>query len=123
MDKIQNRRQFIRNAGYMTLGVALLGCGAAEESTTSTSENNTGNNTTSEAPIWSRIPTQSWIVGVPVFIDLADYVTDPEGDALAISLDKALPNGVTLNGSIISGTPTAVTQSATYMATADDGDL
>ena len=117
MNKLQTRRQFICNAGYVAVGVALLGCGGDGGDTPTD-----GGATNNEAPAWSRIPTQAWIVGVPVYIDLKDYVTDPDGDALAISLDKALPDGVTLNGSVISGTPTAVTASALYVATADDGN-
>jgi hypothetical protein len=122
MSKQQTRRQFICNAGYMVAGVALLGCNGsgndapADEDETDGGENNGG------APVWSRIPAQTWIVGVPVYIDLKDYVTDPDGDTLAISLDEALPEGITLNGSVISGTPVAVTSSALYVATADDGN-
>ena len=114
MSKLQTRRQFILNVGYAAASVALLGCGS-DDNETATDSNN-------EAPVWSRIPTQAWIVGVPVYIDLKDYVIDPDGDALVISLDKALPDGVTLDGSVISGTPTAVTASALYVATADDGN-
>jgi hypothetical protein len=117
MSKLQTRRQFIRKAGYMAAGVALLGCGGDGGDAVTDGGANNG-----QAPVWSKIPTQDWIVGLPVYIDLKDYVTDPNGDALAITLDKALPDGVTLNGSVISGTPTAVTASAQYVATADDGN-
>ena len=113
MSKLQTRRQFILNVGYAAASVALLGCGRGDNETTTDSNN--------EAPVWSRIPTQAWIVGVPIYIDLMDYVTDPDGDALTFSLDQPLPDGVTLNGSIISGTPSAATPSAQYMVTADDG--
>jgi hypothetical protein len=117
MSKLQTRRQFIRNAGYMVVGVAFLGCG--DDGGDAATD---GGATDSQAPLWSRIPTQAWIVGVPIYIDLEDYVTDPDGDALTFLLDKALPEGVTLSGSVISGTPTAATASATYVATADDGN-
>jgi hypothetical protein len=117
MSKLQTRRQFIRNTGYFAAGVALFGYGCEGGNTSSD-----GTETDNEVPVWRSIPTQAWIVGVPVYIDLMDYVTDPDGDTLAISLDKALPDGVTLNGSVISGTPTAVTPSVQYVATADDGN-
>lgn len=120
MSKLQTRRQFIRDTGYFAAGVALFGYGCDGSNTTSDGRETSGG-ANNEAPVWSSIPTQAWIVGVPVYIDLMDYVTDPDGDTLAISLDKALPDGVTLNGSIISGTPTAVTASAQYVASADDG--
>ena len=75
-----------------------------------------------EAPVWSTIPAQTWTVGVAVHIDLNDYVTDPDGDTLTISLDQVLPDGVTLNDGVISGTPSGETDTASYMATADDGN-
>ena len=127
MSKLQTRRQFIRKAGYMVVGVALLGCGgdgggaATDRGTTGSGATGSGASD-NEAPLWSRIPAQAWTVGVPVYIDLQDYVTDPDGDTLTILLDKALPEGVTLDGSVISGTPTAATASTTYVATADDGN-
>jgi hypothetical protein len=116
MNKLQTRRQFIRNLGYGAAGVALLGCGNDDSDATTD-----GGATPSEAPVWRSIPAQTWIVGVPVYIDLNDYVTDPDDDALTFSLDEALPDGVTLDGSVISGTPTAVTATASYMVSADDG--
>ena len=122
MSKLQTRRQFIRKVWYMAAGVALLGCGGNGGDAATDGGATDGGATDGGEPVWSKIPTQAWIVGVPVYIDLKDYVTDPDGDALTISLDKALPEGVTLNGSVISGTPTEVTASAPYVATADDGN-
>ena len=105
----------------MVVGVAFLGCGDNGGDTATDGGATDSGATDNEAPLWSRIPTQAWIVGVPIYIDLMDYVTDPDGDALAFSLDQPLPDGVTLNGSVISGTPSAATPSAQYMVTADDG--
>ncbi|MES9991790.1 MAG: hypothetical protein ABW098_07545 [Candidatus Thiodiazotropha sp.] len=126
MSKLQTRRQFIRNTGYVAMGVAFMGCGSEDTDPPTdddtaddgSSDNGTTNN---EPPVWSTIPAQTWTVGVPVYLDLNDYVTDADGDALTITLDKALPDGVSLNGTIISGTPTAATDLASYAATADDG--
>ena len=73
-----------------------------------------------ELPVWTTIPVQNWIAGQPVFLDLADYVSDADGDSLTFSLDIALPKGVTLNGSIISGTPEAPMEATSYVASADD---
>jgi hypothetical protein len=118
MSKLQTRRQFIRNTGYVAVGVALFGCGGnGDDVGDATSDGGVTNNA---APVWSTIPTQVWIVGVPVYIDLNDYVTDPDDDILAFSLDQPLPDGVTLNGSVISGTPTAAIATAQYVVTADD---
>lgn len=73
------------------------------------------------APVWQTIPDQTWVVGVPVSFDLANYCADPDGDALAFSLDLTLPAGLALVGSVISGTPTVEIASTQYLATADDG--
>lgn len=71
-------------------------------------------------PVWSSVPAQVWAVGVPVHLDLAAYCADADGDPLAFTLDRALPPGVTLSGSVISGTPTGVFSATTFVATADD---
>lgn len=125
MSKQQTRRQFIRNAGYVALGVTLLGCGSSSGSGSGSGRDDdigSGAISESEAPIWSRIPVQSWIVGVPVHIDLADYVVDPDDDNLIFLLDRALPDGVSLNGGVISGTPVATLGQTTFVATADDNN-
>jgi len=70
--------------------------------------------------VWTTIPVQNWVAGQPVFLDLADYASDADGDSLTFSLDIALPKGVTLNGSIISGTPEAPMEATSYVASADD---
>lgn len=71
-------------------------------------------------PVWATIPDQYWSVGVPVHFDLAAYCTDADGDPLLFDLDQQLPHGVTLNGSVISGTPTGLVPATQYIATADD---
>jgi hypothetical protein len=72
------------------------------------------------APIWTTVPDQTWVVGVPVYLDLMTFCTDADGDALAFSLSSALPPGVTLSGSVISGTPTTPFSAKQFVATADD---
>lgn len=74
-------------------------------------------------PVWSTIPNQNWVVGQPVYLDLAAYCTDPEGQAMTFTLSRALPAGLTLVGSVISGTPTAAYATQSYVATADDGEV
>ena len=71
-------------------------------------------------PVWTAIPPQVWTLGVPVYLDLAAYCTDPDGDPLTFSLSQALPPGVTLSGSVISGTPSVVFAQQSFIATADD---
>lgn len=122
MTKLQTRRQFIRNTGYLTMGIAFMGCGSEDSDSPADDETPDDGSTTNQAPVWRTIPAQTWTVGVPVYLDLNDYVTDADDDALTISLDSALPDGVTLNDGVISGTPTGETDAASYVATADDGN-
>lgn len=103
------RRGFLRTCG--TAAVGLIGASTillpARESYAA-------------VPVWSTIPTQVWAVGVPVHLDLTGYCSDADSDPLAFSLNRALPAGVTLSGSVISGTPTGVFSATTFVATADD---
>ncbi|PVV19379.1 MAG: hypothetical protein B6D78_13585 [gamma proteobacterium symbiont of Ctena orbiculata] len=122
MTKLQTRRQFIRNTGYVAMGIAFMGCGSEDSDPPADDETPDDGSTNNQAPVWSTIPAQTWTVGVPVYLDLNDYVTDADGDALTISLDSALPNGVTINDGVISGTPSTATASTSYAATADDGN-
>ena len=71
-------------------------------------------------PVWATIPDQVWAVGVPVYLDLADYCTDPDGDPLRFFLNQPLPPNVTLNGSVISGIPSTLFSTTQIVAIADD---
>ena len=71
-------------------------------------------------PVWRTIPNQVWTLSVPVYLDLAAYCTDANGDPLTFGLDQSLPPGVVLNGSVISGTPSALFSAVPFTATADD---
>lgn len=129
------RRRVLQGAGAVTTAF-VIGCsgtaGTGDEDAGTGQEDGgaqdagesdagTDGGTGNQAPVWSVIPDQTWVVGVPVLLDLAAYCTDPDGDALSFSLDLALPPGVTLSGSVISGTPTAEFAQATFVATAADG--
>jgi len=47
-------------------------------------------------PAWKTVPTISFAQGVASSVSIAVYVTDPNGDALAITKNSAaLPPGVT----------------------------
>lgn len=102
------RRGFLRDCGVLAL--AFAGTGALAESNRVFAD-------TSDP--WLPIPAQQWTVGTPVYLDLADYCTDPDVDPVSFQLDQPLPSGLTLQGSVISGTPTAVSQQSEYVATAD----
>jgi hypothetical protein len=73
-----------------------------------------------EGPSWNTIPDQAWTPGVPVHLDLSDYCTAPDRE-LTFALDRPLPAGISLDGSIISGTPTGPFPPAKFVALADDG--
>ena len=77
---------------------------------------------TGDAPVWAEIPDQSIEVGVPFELDLAEFVEDPDGDALVFAqVSGDLPDGLTLDGSLISGIPTAVGNFDGLQFSADDG--
>ena len=96
------RRQFVA-ASALLGGMAALGCKGSDPS--------------GEPPSWSMIPDQVWVVGIPVHLDLADYC---DGDALAFALSETLPPGLQLEGSVISGTPTAPFEATTFVAMAEE---
>ncbi|MGH7680475.1 MAG: T9SS type A sorting domain-containing protein [Candidatus Eiseniibacteriota bacterium] len=68
---------------------------------------------------WLPIPAQDWMVGTPVHLDLADYCTDDSVDPATFALDQPLPPGLTLQGGVISGVPTAISAVSNYVASVD----
>jgi hypothetical protein len=104
--------------------VAVAGCGD-DDTTAGPTPTGTGTgggtSTGNNAPQWSTVPDQVWTVGQPVELDLAQYCSDPDGDELTFSLDGELPPGLTLEGSVIRGTPTETFPETSMVATADDG--
>src|SRR5262245_30057865 len=99
-----SRRQFIK-AGALLGTLAAFGC--------------TGGTASSEPPAWLTIPDQVWVVGIPVHLDLAEYCTDADGDELSFALSESLPPGLTLEGSVISGTPTGPFDATAFVAMAE----
>ncbi|MGH7680476.1 MAG: T9SS type A sorting domain-containing protein [Candidatus Eiseniibacteriota bacterium] len=104
-----NRREFLKVSGAVALGLV----GAAAVSLPIRRAH-------LAPPLWSAIPDQAWAIGVPVYLDLSNYCSDPDGDALTFGLNRPLPAGVNLVGSVISGTPTASFSASSFIATADD---
>src|SRR6266850_458478 len=72
------------------------------------------------APVWTTIPNQDWTICVPVYLDLAAYASDRDGNPLTFELDHPLPSGVALSGGVISGTPAAIFPVKQFIAIADD---
>ena len=69
---------------------------------------------------WTEIPDLVFMVGVPAQLDLRGYLAGPTDD-VSVTLDGTLPDGLALQDGVIEGTPSAVTPSADYVASADDG--
>lgn len=71
------------------------------------------------------VPTISFVQGVPSEVSVAEYVSDPDGDALTLMLnDIELPGGVTFDAAgmrfVYDGSgPAAMTGG--HVLTADDG--
>jgi hypothetical protein len=94
------RRAFLKVLTTTTAALALGACGAAdgpEDTPTQPGGNPTGQPTgPNRVPVWRTVPTIAFPQGVPSSISIAAYVTDPDGDALTITISSAtLPAGVT----------------------------
>lgn len=128
------RRAFV---GGVTLGAAavVLGC---EGTMTGTEAEDAGRSARTDggpapggdaaasgAPVWSSLPTIVFVAGVASTFSIAEYVSDPDGDELAITLnDVPLPAGVTFDAAgkqlVYDGSgPVAMTSG--HVLTADDG--
>ena len=75
-------------------------------------------------PVWQGVPTITFTQGVASSISIAGYVSDPDGDALTISMNGLLPSGVTFDAAgkrfVYDGAGTVTTISGIVL-TADDG--
>jgi hypothetical protein len=77
------------------------------------------------APVWTSIPPITFVAGVASDFSIMPYVSDPDGDALALALnDVALPAGVTFDAAgmrfVYDGSgPIAMTTG--HVLSADDG--
>lgn len=73
------------------------------------------------APTWMTVPTITFMLNDPVRFDLSGFVSGSPTPTITI-LSGTLPTGLTLNGSIIQGTPTDSGQSTvTFRATNSQG--
>ncbi|WP_162388943.1 leucine-rich repeat domain-containing protein [Spirosoma endbachense] len=81
----------------------------------------TGNNPNSP-PTTSGIPNQTILAGQAYQLQLTNYFSDPDGQALTFSV-TGLPAGLNLNGSLISGTPSSTGVSSVQITALDPGGL
>lgn len=77
------------------------------------------------APVWAAVPTVTFTQGVASSFPLASFVSDPNGDALTLSMNAiGLPAGVTFDAAnkrlVYNGIGGAATVGGVQM-TADDG--
>jgi hypothetical protein len=101
--------QLTRRAFVSTVAVtgAALSAGACDDSSTEGDPNGAsgsgpgsgsgaGNPAGNQAPVWQRIPAIQFAEGVAGSISIAAFVSDVDGDELAITKNEvALPPGVT----------------------------
>lgn len=78
-----------------------------------------------QAPVWTAIPSINFVAGVPSRVSIAEYVSDPDGDALVLELnDVALPAGVTFDATgmqfVYDGSG-AIAMTTGHVLSADDG--
>lgn len=122
-----DRRAFLRLLTAMTAGLAVSGCYGGPEPKASPTAGNPpppppppGN----RAPVWQTVPTITFTQGIASNISIAGYVTDPDGDALTISMNGLLPAGVTFdapNKRFVYDGVGAVGAISGIVLTADDG--
>ena len=81
-----------------------------------------GPTSSNPAPTSTTIPTQSIPQGQPYQLNLSAYFTDPEGQPLTFSA-TGLPTGLSVNGTTISGTPSAQGTTSVSITARDPGNL
>ena len=127
-----SRRTFV--AG--TAAVGLVGCGdssadldggadARVNPDGDTADGMNPDGTASGAPVWTDVPNIAFVLGVASVFSIAEFVSDPDGDALTLTLnDMPLPAGVTFDAAAMEFRydgvgPLAMTSG--HVLTADDG--
>ena len=122
------RRGFLRMVAAAAAGLAVGGCYGGPEPKGSPQAGNQppppppppGN----RAPVWQTVPTITFTQGIPSNISIAGYASDPDGDALTISMNGLLPAGVTFdaaNKRFVYDGVGAVGTASGIVLTADDG--
>ncbi|MEM9188680.1 MAG: putative Ig domain-containing protein [Myxococcota bacterium] len=133
-----SRRRFVGGVAAGALTLTTIGCDAEitspAEPGPSEPDAEAGRDATMDrdaalpgngAPVWMAIPTIQFVQGTPASFSIAPYVSDPDGDELALTLnDVPLPAGVTFDASamefVYDGVGPVGTTSG-HMLTADDG--
>lgn len=97
---------YYRN-GLAAACIVLAGCGGGGGGGTTATPTTTTTSTTNAAPTLSNaISDQIANVGYAFSLDLSGTFSDPDNDALTVAVDfGADPKGLSLNGTVLSGTP------------------
>jgi hypothetical protein len=131
------RRAFLKALTTTTAALALGACGAAGGPDDTPAQPGANPNPPApiapgptppgpnRVPVWRTVPTIGFPQGVPSSISIAAYVSDPDGDALTITMNSvALPAGVTYDAAnkrfVYDGVGPLGSTSGVVM-TADDG--
>jgi hypothetical protein len=75
-----------------------------------------------QPPTTTGIPAQTILLGQGYQLQLTNYFADPDGQALTFQA-SGLPAGLSLNGSVISGTPTQTGVASVTVTAIDPGGL
>ncbi|MBD2705868.1 hypothetical protein IC229_35045 [Spirosoma sp. BT702] len=75
-----------------------------------------------QAPTTSGIPSQSILQGQAYQLQLTNYFTDPDGQPLTFTAQN-LPAGLSVNGSLLSGTPSMTGVNSVTITAIDPGGL
>ncbi|MBC3787793.1 PKD domain-containing protein [Spirosoma utsteinense] len=75
-----------------------------------------------QSPTTSGIPSQTLLQGQPYRLDLAGYVTDPDGQTPLFTV-QGLPTGLSTSDGVLSGTPSATGTYPVSLTATDPGGL
>jgi hypothetical protein len=119
------RRAFLRALTATTAALAVARCGGGGGDSAAPGPGPAPGPATNVAPVWVTIPTVAFTRGVASSLSLETFVSDSNGDALAITMNAVtLPAGVTFDAAgkrlVYDGAGAAASVSGVRM-TADDG--
>lgn len=132
----RERREFLRALTLSTVALTVGGCsspvGVTQTQKAPAAPNPPGNPPpnpppTNQAPVWQTVPTITFTQGVQGSISIAGFVSDPNGDSLAINMTAGtLPAGVTfdaVNKRFVYDGIGTIASSSGIVLTANDGKI
>jgi hypothetical protein len=117
--RVSERRAFLKVLTATTAALAMGGCGIGGPGSESSPP------AANLAPAWQTVPNVTFAQGVAASVSIASYVSDANGNALAITMNfVALPAGVTYdaaNKRFVYDGVGAIGSTPGVVLTADDG--